>query len=250
MLDEKAEDFNDDADNQDNLDHHHRGVKPERRKGNSASATDKNRDYDKHSRNSAATTSPKRVEFTEQNMERGVNAEGSSSSGATGYSNYNHVNMPSNSLQQTTLTDSRAIRETEIRFLNEHHPSNNIEEEVRMNSQGTKLTHVNVTIPGSTKMTSSIKNSVSGSTHHPLVSNSTAANPTGYNRVADNAVLENDRGWETCSLDSASSEDHPISRRIKKSIKDIDLDQGKIHALNQGFCFLVTMLELYPQPQL
>ncbi|KAJ8300301.1 hypothetical protein KUTeg_021820 [Tegillarca granosa] len=218
---ENAEDLNDETDNQENLDYHHRGVKPERRKGNSG-ASDRNRDYDKHSRNSAA--SPKRVEFTDQNMERGINAEGSSSSGATGYNNYNHVNMPSNSLQQTTLTDSRAIRETEIRFLNEHHPTNNIEDEVRMNSQGTKFTHVNVTVPGSTKTASSIKNSVSGSTH--LVSNSTSANPTGYNRVADNAALENDRGWETCSLDSASSEDHPISRRIKKSIKDIDLDQG------------------------
>jgi hypothetical protein len=61
------------------------------------------------------------VEFRERQELREINPDGTFTDVPAGQylnSTYVRPNSPQNSIQ-TTLTDSRAIRETEIRFLNE-----------------------------------------------------------------------------------------------------------------------------------
>jgi hypothetical protein len=80
-----------------------------------------NSDKEEEQDTGGSRTENKRVEFRERQELREINPDGTFTDVPAGQylnSTYVRPNSPQNSIQ-TTLTDSRAIRETEIRFLNE-----------------------------------------------------------------------------------------------------------------------------------
>ena len=184
------------------------------------------RDKDKHRDRKSdrpRATSPKRVDFQERLNFREMNSDGTYTDGACvdGESRVTDNGRPETyDTAQSTLTDSRAIRETEIRFLNNNLTNHNLEEDVRWGVSGginsvdtqNRLTRVNVTVPGSTRPTSSSAKASVASTHsQPVTLNS-----------AGNHANDVDHKWETLSTDSGQSDDIGPSRRIKKTLKDFD----------------------------
>lgn len=170
------------------------------------------------------------MEFRERQELREINPDGTFTDVPAGQylnSTYVRPNSPQNSIQ-TTLTDSRAIRETEIRFLNE--PTSQAPNDQRRVMSDNKLTHVDVTVPGATKSSSSNKHS----THYPWATSTVQTN--GRELDIDIKTAENERLWETGSTDSAQSDDAPMKRKLKKSIKDIG--EGRL------FCFLCFVLSV------
>lgn len=129
--------------------------------------------------------------------------------GATGVTNdINSLGCDPLDMNQDTLTDSRAIRETEIRFLN-----NNLStydhvrwgQSVNPTNQN-HLTHVSVTVPRARD-----------SYHHERY-------PV---RATHSNQAERERKWEVGSTDSAASDtSSQIGRKLKKTLKDLDF--GKL----------------------
>lgn len=176
------------------------------------------------------TGSPKRVDFHDHLEMREVNLDGTYTDLAVG--------THSPSLSQENMTDSVALRETEIRFLNEHQGVGT-GSDVRWNGRtpftafntnapppsggSSKLTHISVTVPGATRTTNmsgaTSKISAVGPTHL----SSALANPIQPRDLHNERVTSDlDRRWEAGSTDSAQSDDRPFSRRFKGSIRDID----------------------------
>lgn len=129
--------------------------------------------------------------------------------GATGVTNdINSLGCDPLDMNQDTLTDSRAIRETEIRFLN-----NNLStyDDVRWGqsvnpTNQNHLTHVSVTVPRARD-----------SYHHERY-------PV---RATHSNQAERERKWEVGSTDSAASDtSSQIGRKLKKTLKDLDF--GKL----------------------
>lgn len=127
--------------------------------------------------------------------------------GATGVTNdINSLGCDPLDMNQDTLTDSRAIRETEIRFLN-----NNLStyDDVRWGqsvnpTNQNHLTHVSVTVPRARD-----------SYHHERY-------PV---RATHSNQAERERKWEVGSTDSAASDtSSQIGRKLKKTLKDLDFD--------------------------
>ncbi|CAG2241148.1 unnamed protein product [Mytilus edulis] len=169
------------------------------------SGDDENEDF-----TSASKMEGKRVDFRDKQELREINPDGTYTDLPPGqYNNLTFLrpNSPPNSIQ-TTLTDSRAIRETEIRFLNE--PTSHTPHDQRRVGTENRLTHVDVMVPGAAK---------SSSAKHTTHYQGTNSNPQENNNEYKTA--ENDRLWETGSTDSAQSDDGPMKRKFKKSIKDI-----------------------------
>ena len=160
------------------------------------------------------TTGNKRVDFRECQEQREINPDGTYTDLPPGPLNTTYIrpNSPSNTMQNT-LTDTRAIRETEIRFLNE--PTSQVAHDQRRVGSENRLTHVDVMVPAASKSSSSSKHS----THYQ----GTTSNKDGN---YDCKTAENDRQWETGSTDSAQSDDIP-KRKFKKSIKDIGEGKGQ-----------------------
>lgn len=166
---------------------------------------DENEDF-----TSASKMEGKRVDFRDKQELREINPDGTYTDLPPGqYNNLTFLrpNSPPNSIQ-TTLTDSRAIRETEIRFLNE--PTSHTPHDQRRVGTENRLTHVDVMVPGAAK---------SSSAKHTTHYQGTNSNPQENNNEYKTA--ENDRLSETGSTDSAQSDDGPMKRKFKKSIKDI-----------------------------
>ncbi|XP_062614422.1 centrosome-associated protein 350-like [Saccostrea cucullata] len=127
--------------------------------------------------------------------------------GATGVTNdLGSLDRDPSDINQDTLTDSRAIRETDIRFLNNDLSSYN---DVRWgrpvnSSNQNHLAHVSVTVPRA-------RNSYQ---HEPYPVRATHSNET-----------ERERKWEVGSTDSAASDtSSQIGRKLKKTLKDLDFD--------------------------
>ncbi|XP_052092556.1 centrosome-associated protein 350-like isoform X2 [Mytilus californianus] len=158
---------------------------------------------------SASKMEGKRVDFRDKQELREINPDGTYTDLPPGqYNNLTFLrpNSPPNSVQ-TTLTDSRAIRETEIRFLNE--PTSHTPHDQRRVGTENRLTHVDVMVPGASK------SSAKHTTHYQ----GTLSTPQENNNEIKTA--ETDRLWETASTDSAQSDDGSMKRKFKKSIKDI-----------------------------
>ena len=131
--------------------------------------------------------------------------------GATGVTNdLNSLDRDPSEMNQDTLTDSRAIRETEIRFLN-----NNLStyDDVRWGrsvnpTNQNHLTHVSVTVPRARD-----------SYQHERY-------PTRATHVNQ---AERERKWEVGSTDSAASDtSSQIGRKLKKTLKDLDLGKSPL----------------------
>lgn len=178
------------------------------------------------------TASPKRVDFHEHNEMREVNLDGTYTDLAIGIDSSSHT--------QGNNTDPSAIRDTEIRFINEHQNDRN---DLRRNGRtpytnmqapaggSSKLTHVSVTVPGATRTTSSGGGASGGATNKmtgPL--SSALVNPI---QTSNSNRAELDRRWEVGSTDSAQSDDRPFSRKLKGSIKDIEFDADGLAKLKE-----------------
>jgi hypothetical protein len=128
--------------------------------------------------------------------------------GATGVTNnLNSMDHDPSGITQDTLTDSRAIRETNIRFLNDNLSAY---DDVRWGRPGNPsnpnhLTHVSVTVPRARD-----------SYHHePYPVRATHLNQE-----------DRDRRWEVGSTDSAASDtSSQMGRKLKKTLKDLDFGE-------------------------
>ncbi|XP_021341745.1 centrosome-associated protein 350-like isoform X1 [Mizuhopecten yessoensis] len=187
-----------------------------------------------------ATGSPKRVDFHEHNEMREVNLDGTYTDLAVGSASNTGPVVDSSSFSQGNITDSVALRNTEIRFINEHQ-SERTGNDLRWNgrapftafntnmpppsSGGSKFTHVSVTVPGSTRATSSVGVAGGATNKVPGALSSALASPIQTRDAHnDRGASDLDRRWEVGSTDSAQSDDRPFSRRFKGSIRDIDSD--------------------------
>lgn len=125
--------------------------------------------------------------------------------GATGVTNdLNSLDHDPSVINQDTLTDSRAIRETNIRFLNDNLTAY---DDVRWGRPGNPnhLTHVSVTVPRARD-----------SYHHePYPVRATHLNQE-----------ERERKWEVGSTDSTASDtSSQMGRKLKKTLKDLDFGE-------------------------
>lgn len=135
-----------------------------------------------------------------------------------GYLNHNLNYNPEG---ESTLTDSRDIRETEIHFLN-----NNLTQDLDSNSvdrRGCQLTRVNVTVPGSTRPAEVVGYSNAGHRN--------AIRPQFVN--AESPVMDGRMS------DMSNSDGESVQNRKFKAIKNIDAGMG-IYSC----CFTITTIVL------
>ncbi|XP_071097553.1 centrosome-associated protein 350-like [Haliotis cracherodii] len=135
--------------------------------------------------------SPKRVDFSHNLHLREVNTDGTYLDSVAHQESSTASSTQSLDVQ-STLTDSRAIRETELRFLNDHIPSSRNYQDVRWD--GTRLTRVNVQVP-----TGTMRNG-----------------RTRTENLPNNFGSEHSEG----GLDRRR-EDYGKQKRVKKSLKDL-----------------------------
>ncbi|XP_046543379.1 uncharacterized protein LOC124253615 [Haliotis rubra] len=135
--------------------------------------------------------SPKRVDFSHNLHLREVNTDGTYLDSVAHQESSTASSAQSLDVQ-STLTDSRAIRETELRFLNDHIPSSRTYQDVRWD--GTRLSRVNVQVP-----TGTMRNG-----------------RTRTENLPNNFASEHSDG----GLDRRR-EDSGKQKRVKKSLKDL-----------------------------
>ncbi|KAK3088825.1 hypothetical protein FSP39_024216 [Pinctada imbricata] len=193
--------------------------------GASAGKKEKEKLRDKKS-DRAKVTSPKRVDFHDRLTYKEVNSDGQA-----GLNDYNGKDTwgihDNDNTTQTTMTDSRAIRETEIRFLNNDLTNNNLEDDVRWgrgapssHDNPNRLTHVSVTVPGTTRTTSSSSRTTSAGANPGPSSNQITHAVSRVNHVTDM-----NHKWENMSNDSAHSDDGPTTK-LRRTVKDIQDPDG------------------------
>lgn len=128
----------------------------------------------------------------------------------------------------STLTDSRDIRETEIHFLNNNLTQSERDKDVRWSQQTrSKLTHVSVTVPGSTNTMSSTKYTAADLGHNGP---GHGAKPHFLDLISDNQQLDRDRK-ESVSDHSYSDSESSKGRRFKTNLKNIDPGMSVLRTL-------------------
>ena len=133
--------------------------------------------------------------------------------------NYGIPERPYSPSAHSTLTDSRDIRETEINFLNNNLTQSHREADVRWSEQPrSKLTHVSVTVPGSTNGMSSTKYPAADLGLNPA---GTGSKQHFLDLISDNQHIDHDRR-ENLSDQSYSDSDSGRGRRFRASLKNID----------------------------
>ncbi|KAK3594699.1 hypothetical protein CHS0354_001651 [Potamilus streckersoni] len=133
-----------------------------------------------------------------------------------------HNRSISPSFADSTLIDSRDIRETDIRFLN-----NNLTQDLDVRWQhnaGPRLTHVSVTVPGSSKtMTTSTRYSTSETAHNAISTMPKESRQRILDLIASQRDADRRRTADNSS-ESFSDSETAITKKFKGGIKNIDED--------------------------
>ncbi|KAL5012692.1 hypothetical protein ScPMuIL_011243 [Solemya velum] len=132
------------------------------------------------------------------------------------------------SYTNSTLTDSKAIRETDIRFLNDNLSSDTHRTNQTRNLIGeTHFSRVDVKVPSLTRKNLSSDQNIPAST----LSSDARGSLSIQHPAMGIRLTDTERRSETVSIGSSDSADSGIPRRFRKTLKD--LDQGGLDKLKE-----------------